>query len=209
MQMLTRDMVLMGPPRSVSSWSTTVAERFTSVTGKQVETWQSLVGGHAGHVTWSMAVEGAAELLELSGRAMADDEYAAMIEAGRELFTGPARDTLYRALTPVPDGGTRPGNALMVTVATPKAGKLGDAIGWGVEAAQHVEGLIGRPTMLAMPTVGPFSQLVWMTASRDVAEADANLARTNGDDGYQKLVARGGDLFVDGSGHQEMFVRIG
>ena len=103
----------------------------------------------------------------------------------------------------------RPGNTLMVTVATARAGKLGDAVAWGVEAAQHVEGLIGRPTVLAVPTVGPFSQLVWMTAARDAAEADENIARTNADDGYRKLLARGGELFVDGSSNQELFVRIG
>ena len=208
MQMLTRDMVLEGPPLAVRLWATDMAERFTAVTGKEVETWQSLVGGSPGHYSWSMRVEGAAELLALSQQVMADEGYVHAIETGRAFFDGPAVDTLYQPLSAMPDAGTRPGNTLFVTVATARAGMLGDAASWAVEVAQHVESLTERPMIVVAPTVGRFSELVWLTAARDAAEADQNIARTNSDDGYRKMVARGGELFVDGSARQEMLVRV-
>ena len=209
MKMFTRDLVLMGPPVAVRDWATSVAESFEATTGHAVAVWTSIAGGTNGHHTWSMPVEGSAQLVEATMTAFADEGYLAKVEEGRSHFAGPPQDTLYRAYTPVPDGEGGPGNVAMVTTAVAGAGSLGEAVGWGVEAAGHVSKLTGIPTVLMGSSAGGFSRLTWIGVAEDAAAADAADDAIQADDEYRKLIARGGQHFVDGSARSQVFLRIG
>lgn len=209
-KMLTRDAVLMGPPTQVRGWAVGVAAAFEEATGRRVGVWSSIVGGVAGHVTWSMALSGAADMMQLTAAAFDDDAYLASVEEGREFMVGPAKDTLYRPYTEAdfdPDQGEA-GNVAVVTTATARAGSLGEAVGWGLEAAEYVGQLTGIPTVLLGNAAGRFSRLTWMGVAEDGAAADAAQDAWASDDGYRKLVARGGDHFVDGSARTQMFARL-
>lgn len=209
MKMFTRDLVLMGPPVAVREWATSVADAYEAATGNAVAVWASIAGGTSGHHTWSMPVEGSATLLEGTMAAFADDAYLAKVEEGRSFFAGAPHDTLYRAYTPVPDGEGEPGNVAMVTTAVARAGSLGEAVGWGAEAAGHVSELTGIPTVLMGSSAGGFSRLTWIGVAEDAAAADAADDAMQADDEYRKMIARGGQHFVDGSARSQLFLRIG
>ena len=209
MKMFTRDLILMGPPVEVRDWATSVADAYEAATGADVAVWTSIVGGTSGHFTWSMPVEGSAALLEGTMAAFADEAYLAKLEEGRSYLAGAAQDTLYRAYTPVPDGEGEPGNVAMVTTAVAGAGSLGEAVGWGIEAATHVSKLTGIPTVLMGNSAGGFSRLTWIGVAEDAAAADAADDAMQADDEYRKLIARGGQHFVDGSARSQLFLRIG
>ncbi len=209
-KMLTRDAVLMGPPGEVRGWAVGVAGAFETATGRRVGVWSSIVGGVTGHVSWSMPVGGAAEMVQLTATAFDDDAYLASIEEGRHLMAGPAKDTLYRPYGGAefdPDQGEA-GNVAIVTTATARAGSLGEAVGWGLEAAEYVGQLTGIPTVLLGNAAGRFSRLTWMGVAEDAAAADAAQDAWATDDGYRKLIARGGDHFVDGSARTQLFARL-
>ena len=209
MKMFTRDMILNGPPVAVREWAVGIARAYEEVTGNDLAVWTSLAGGINGHTTWSMPVEGAATLTAAAEQAFADEGYLARIEEGRGFFRGEPHDTLYRAYTPVPDGRGEPGNVAVVTSATAAAGNLGAAVGWGMEAAEHVAKVAGVETVLLGNSAGSFSRLTWITVVEDAAAADAMDDATSDDEGYRKLVARGGPYFVDDSARTQLFLRIG
>jgi hypothetical protein len=209
MKMFTRDLLLQGPPTAVREWATGIADAYEAATGKAVAVWTGIAGGTAGHYSWSMPVDGAATLVEGTTAAFADEAYLARIEEGRSFMAGLPRDTIYRSYTPVPDGDSEPGNVAMATTAVAGAGSLGEAVGWGIEVAQHVSGLTGIPTVLLGNSAGGFSRLTWMGVAQDAAAADAADDAMQADDEYRKMVARGGPYFVDGSGRTQLFLRIG
>lgn len=209
MKMFTRDMVLNGPPVAVREWAVGIARAYEEVTGQELAVWTSLAGGTSGHHTWSMPVAGAATVTEAAQQALADDGYLAMIEEGRGFFVGQPHDTIYRAYTPVPEGRGEPGNVAVVTSATAAAGSLGAAVGWGIEAAEYVARVADVETVLLGSSAGTFGRLTWMTVVEDAAAADAMDDATSEDEGYRKLVARGGPNFVDGSARTQLFLRIG
>jgi hypothetical protein len=210
MKMLMRDAILMGPPTQVQGWATSVAAAFEQATGRNVDVWTHVAGGINGHFTWSLAVEGAADLLEVTGRAMADEAYLAAVEEGREFMAAPMHDTLYEPFgaAELDEDAGAPGNVSVVTTATARAGSLGDAIGWGLEAAAYISELTGTHTTLLGNVAGSFSRLTWIGVGDDAAQADAAQAAMRSDEGYLKLIARGGQHFVDGSARTQLFARL-
>lgn len=208
MEMFTRDMVLAGPPGEVRDWAASIASAFGDATGTTPSVWTSIVGGTAGHHTWSMPVDGAGDVVDLTMQALADDTYLAAIEDGRQFFTGQPRDTLYRAYGEPADDTSQPGSIAMVTTADAEAGSLGHAVGWGLEVNEYVSRLTGVPSVLLGSAAGSFSRLTWMGIAPDARAADEASRRMNADDGYLKLIARGGQYFVDRSARTQLFLRI-
>ena len=209
MELFTRDMVLAGPPARVRQWAVEIADAFEAVTGRHVNTWTSVAGGISGHYSWGYQIDGSAELIEHSTTALGDDDYLAKLEEGRQYFDGQPRDTIYRAFGQLGEDQTRVGNVAMITQATAKAGSLGHAVGWGMEISDYVQRLTGVYNVLLSSPAGSFSTLTWMAIAKDAAQADEADRTMRADDEYLKLIARGGDFFQDGTGHTQLFLRIG
>lgn len=210
MKLFTRDVVLQGPPAEVRAWATSIAARYTEVTGNAVDVWANLAGGTTGHVSWTMTVEGAATIMEASPKVLADAGYLTKLGEGRDFVTGPGVDRMYRPYNGELGGeGGAPGNVAVVTSATARAGSLGEAVAWGMESAGYVSELTGIPTLLLGTVAGGFSDLLWVGVAEDAAAADAAMDAWSADEGYRDLLRKGGDHFVDGSALTQLFQRIG
>lgn len=207
MELFTRDLVLFGPAAEINAWVTKVSESFEEKTGRETAVWVSMAGGKLGHHTWSMAVDGSADLLDLRMRVLGDADYLSTVEEGRHLFRGTPYDTLYRPYGDAPIRMGAAGSVCTVTRADAAAGQLGEAVGWGLEIAHHVETLTGVPTVLMSSPAGHFSRLTWLAVAEDARTADEADRQARADDGYRKLLARGGSLFVPGSGRSQWFLR--
>lgn len=209
MELFTRDMLLTGPPVDVRGWAVDIAQSFGAATGRTPEVWACVVGGTIGHHTWSMPCDGAAELIELSMQALADEAYLAKIEEGRKFFVGQPRDTLHRAFNDIDPVDSEPGYVCSVTTAVAAAGSLGHAVGWGLEAAEYVGNLTGVSAAFMGAAAGNFSRLTWMSVVDSARRADEANRTMNADDGYLKLIGRGGQYFVDDSARTALFLRVG
>lgn len=208
MEMFTRDALMGGPPVAVREWAVGICEAFGEATGRTPQLWMSVAGGIAGHYTWAMECDGAAEVMDLTMRAFADEAYLAAIEQGREFLLGQPRDTIYRPLNNVPSLESAPGAVCSVITAVSAAGSLGHAVGWGLEATDHVTTITGARTAFMGCMAGEFSRLTWLTVHEDAQAADAAARTMNSDDEYLKLIGRGGQYFTDGSARTQMFVRL-
>ena len=209
MEMFTRDVLLSGPPADVRAWAIGIAESFGEATGRTPEVWTCIAGGTIGHHTWSMPCDGSAELIELSMQALADEAYLAKIEEGRPFFVGQPRDTIHRAFNDVGPADSEPGHVCNVTTAVASAGSLGQAVGWGLETAEYVTRLTGVDAAFLGTAAGNFSRLTWMSVVDSARKADEATRTINADDGYLKLIGRGGQYFVDGSARTMLFLRVG
>lgn len=208
MELFTRTAVLEGPPMAAREWAAEIAQAYTAACGKEVAVWSHVVGGTPGTMTWALELDGAAELLELSAVALADEAYLATIERGRDHLTGAMTDTMLRAFghPSAYEGG--PGDVCRVNTAVSQSGSLGHAVGWGLEIAEYVSRFTGIETNLWGTTAGRFSRLTWIAITDDARAADEADRSLNRDDEYLKLIARGGGYFQDGSARSTLFARI-
>ena len=208
MQLFTRQLLLTGPPAESGAWAVGMAAEVTAKMGTEVALWSAGMGAPVGSVAFTIRVDGAADLMAKAGPLAEDADYQAKLAAGADFVAAPANDSLATPLHG--DLGDAPpvGSFAVVTNATIANGKYAEAVGWGVDVAQHVTAISGMPVMLLMQEYGPFGTLTWIGGSPDAAGVDASAAATNGDADYIAKLSAAGDLFVPGSGQRVLATRI-
>lgn len=208
MKLFTRTVSLTGAPAEYLEFSTKMCGYVTEKTGREVSLWSTVFGAPAGTLTYSARVEGLADLLSMTSKLMEDSGYHARLAESQAFLGGPAVDALA---TPVHGelGDPPPvGTFVSVTTATMAGGRYIDAIGWGVEIAQHVEKISGVPTMFLTSAYGGFGDVAWIAGVADAAAVDATGAAIDGDADYLTKVNSAGELFIEGSGNRSLITRI-
>ena len=208
MQLFTRSVSLVGHPAEYLEFSTKMCGYVAEKVGREVSLWTTVFGAPTGTLTYSVRVEGLEDLTSTTAKLMEDTGYHERMGDAQAFTGGPAVDSL---LTPVHgEFGDPPpvGSFGMVTTATMAGGRYIDAIGWGVEIAQHVEKISGVPTMFVTSTFGGFGDVGWIAVVADAAAADAATAAINADADYLTMVNSAGELFIEGSGNQSLIARI-
>ena len=208
MQLFTRSVLLTGAPAEYLEFSTKMCGYVTEKTGRDVGLWSTMFGAPAGTLTYSVRVEGLADLHSTTTKLMEDSGYHARLKEAQAFTGAPAVDALA---TPIHGelGDPPPvGSFVSVTTATMAGGRYIDAIGWGVEVAQHVEKISGVPTMFLTSAYGGFGNVAWIAGVPDASAVDAASASIDGDADYLTMVNSAGELFIQGSGNRSLITRI-
>jgi hypothetical protein len=208
MQLFTRTISLAGPFDKMMAFATGMRELVSDRAGREIALWSVSFGAPIGTLIYSARVEGLADLQSIGATLMGDAEYHAKLAAGRDLSTAPPVDGLstpiHGELGAVPPVGT----VAIITTAAIANGKYAEALAWGVEIAQYVEGVTGFPTLFLSQDFGGFGNVTWIGATPDAASADAAGQKLNADPGYLGKLAAAGDLFAQGSGQRALLTRI-
>lgn len=208
MQLFTRQVMTAGPPGAALEWATEIRAAASKGMGTEVSLWAAGFGAPIGAMAFTARVEGIADLTTRAAPMLADADYGKLLAKGAELMAAPPQDSLASPLHG--DLGDPPpvGSVAMVTNAQIANGKYAEAVGWGIDVANHVTALSGMPVALLMQEYGPFGTLTWIGIGADAAAVDASAAATNGDAEYIAKLSAAGDLFVPGSGHRSLASRV-
>ena len=209
MQLFTRQLLTTGPAGDSLAWATEIASAASAKMGTEIAVWSAAFGAPVGALAFTMRVEGVADLMEKAAPLADDAGYQAILAKGAEITVGPPEDRLATPLHG--DLGDPPpvGSWAVVTNAVIANGRYEEAVGWGIDVADHVTSLSGMPVGLMMQEYGTFGQLTWIGIGADAAAVDASAAATNGDASYVKKLSAAGDLFVPGSGQRSLVTRLG
>lgn len=173
----------------------------------ELSCWSVAFGRPVGTVAWSTVVDSQATLAAATAELMADPGYHQLLEAGEEMGSEPAVDTLlghvYGDRTQ-----SQVGSVIQMTSGVAETARMADAIAWAVDMAGFVESIIDSPVVVASNVTGTMGQLNFITISDDFAAVDASRASVQADTGYFERIAKSDGLFVSGSGHVTQAVRI-
>ncbi len=208
MQLFTRNVMMAGAPADIMQYSTDMRAYVEEKTGREIGLWANLFGAPNGAMAYTVLVEGLADLQSATAGLMEDPAYHAKLAAGQAMIGGPSMDSMAQPVYGELGGMPPAGSYAMVTRATMAPGKYMEAMGWGVEIAQHVEKVSGLQTMFLTGMFGGFGDVVWIMVAPDAAGADAATAAVNGDADYLQSVNDAGDLFIPGTGHQSLTTRV-
>lgn len=208
MQLFTRQVMTGGPPGAAIAWAIDMAGEATAKMGTEVALWSAGFGAPIGSMAFTVRVEGIADLTTRAASLADDADYNAKLAAGDDFMLAPPTDSLASPLHG--DLGDAPpvGSYAVVTNAQIANGQYAEAVGWGIDVAQHVTSLTDMPVGVMMQEYGPFGTLTFIGVSADAAGVDASAAATNGDADYIAKLSAAGDLFVPGSGQRMLAVRI-
>lgn len=208
MQLFTRQVMTAGPADAALAWASEIRAAASDKMGTEVSAWSAGFGAPVGAMAFTARVEGLADLTA-KGAALAEDAgYQALLAQGAEIMAAPPQDSLA---TPIHgDMGDPPpvGSYAVVTSAVIANGQYTQAVGWGIDVAQHVTALSGMPVAMLMQEYGTFGTLTWIGIAADAAAVDASIAATNGDADYISKLSAAGDLFVPGSGQRSLATRV-
>lgn len=208
MQLFTRQVLMTGDADKSMTWAGEIAGMASDKMGIEVGAWSAGFGAPLGALAFTARVEGVADLMAKSGPLAGDAEYMAKVAEGRAMMAGPPEDSLASPLHGELGDPPPVGSFAVVTNAQIANGKFAEAVGWGLDVAQHVTSLTGMPVGVMMQEYGAFGQMTWIGIGADAAAVDASSAATRGDADYVAKLSAAGDLFVPGSATRTLANRI-
>jgi hypothetical protein len=204
-----RSAQIAGDPGAAMGFAVDIAETVEEATGVSVSVWTGLFGVPMGTVSWSSQVESFSTLATLGQKlgesAAYNDKVAAATKAG--LFV--VGSLQNRLLNVVHQAGT-PGPFQFVSslTATADAGKVAEAMAFGVEVSDFVSGLTGSAVSFAANTFADVGSLSWIAGYADAAAVDAAQAAIAGSAEYMERTKAAGELFVPATGAMALAERV-
>ena len=208
MDLFSRSVIMVGPPAETMAYATDMTAYVSGKVGQEVALWSMGFGAPVGSIGWTARVDGLAGVAAMQSTLMEDPEYHAKLAGGRDFTAGPANDQLATVIHG--DIGDPPpvGSVASITSVVIGNGNYAEAVGWGVDMAQHATAVTGTATNFMMQRFGTFGGVTWIAISADMAAADAASAALESDAAYIEKLGAAGDLFVPASGNRAVAVRI-
>ena len=189
-------------------WVGTATESVRSTTGRELDAWTAILSPELGSVTWSMWAESLAELVEAGDKLAASADWAKVLQSGNDFFVGGVEDGLASVVYGAEGmGADGPPEYVGVATASAAPGRLGDAIGAGIEIAEQVKKSTGQNTLFLINSTGLYGGVAWITPSANIGEVDASEAALAADPEFVKLIDRVGTAYNPGAA-QAIFRRI-
>jgi hypothetical protein len=211
MFLFSRLLTLSGPPDESMAWAAEITGVANGASDVDVTCWASLYGHPVGTVAWSAVVESRTQMMTLGAKLAAEPSYSALISRAADWVRTPAQDHFRRPLNAAatPPSGPPPiGAVAQVTTAVATAGRLMDAMAWGLDMAEYTAKASELPVTFFSDVYGQFGGVAWIGVQPDMAAVDATDVRLNGDAGYLERIGKLGDLFVANSGNVALMTRI-
>lgn len=208
MLLFSRVVTPTGSPRKVMPWVVDITAYVNANSPLEVTCWAGTFGYPIGTVAWSTFVDSQATLAAATSALLSQDGYFDRLDAAAEFVTTPGQDLLREVVYGSPADPPPVGAVAQITTATALVDRLADAVGWAVEIAQHLEGVIGSPIGVLTDVYGTIGSISWIGVVPDAAASDASRAKIAADTSYLGRLVATKDLFIPGSGHVGQVTRI-
>lgn len=208
MLLFSRVVTPTGSPRKVMPWVVDITAYVNANSPLEVTCWAGTFGYPIGTVAWSTFVDSQATLAAATSGLLSQDGYFDRLDAAAEFVTTPGQDLLREVVYGSPADPPPVGAVAQITTATALVDRLADAVGWAVEIAQHLEGVIGSPIGVLTDVYGTIGSISWIGVVPDAAASDASRAKIAADTSYLGRLVATKDLFIPGSGHVGQVTRI-
>jgi hypothetical protein len=191
------------------AWAAKITEKVNAVGGPEVRLWSRVLGPDAGTLSWSAVVTEIAELMTLDEKLMADGSYLELVEQGaRFVHDSGMQDSLGRLVHADPDGlDTAQYASITTTRLAP--GMMATGVALGVELAQQVKAITGRPTSFGTSVTGPFGAVAFFALSETIEQVQAANEALAADAGWlAALDARASKAYIAESSEQMILRRL-
>lgn len=182
------------------AWAVEITEKVNDVADVHFDLWTRVLGVEVGTLSWSTVVGDLAEISSIEEKLMADSGYLDLVERGVAFHDGSGfDDRLGRFVHADPDGlGTAQYASISTTVLAP--GMTAKGIALGVEMAERIKAITGRPTSFGVSVTGPFGEVAFFVLSDSIDQVQAASEALAADEGWVAMLdEQASKAFVPGS----------
>lgn len=211
MFLFTRLATPRGMPRDVMAFATEITDYVNSRAETTTTLWQNLFGAPVGTLAFNTLVQSRAQIGQTMMTLMADDGYHRHLERGLDFRSDslPTQDYLMRFVFGNPDeSAPEVGFVAEMITATPKDGRMADALEWGPDVAQKVARIGGTMPSFWTNAYGTVGDVAWITLYPNLEAVDEATDRLMSSEEYLNEASKGSDLFVAGSGERGSAMRV-
>ncbi len=179
------------------TWAVTMTEKVNTVSDVSVALWSDVLSPEVGTLGWTAVLENVSEITALDEKLSADEGYLALAEEGAHLVSADGfHDGLVNIVHADPDGLDTAQYAA-VTTSVVAAGATATGIPLGVEMAQRVRSITGRPTSFGLSMTGRFGEVGWIALAETIDQVQAAEEAMAADAGWiEMLDTRAAEAFV-------------
>src|SRR5512134_2630562 len=98
MQLFSRQVQMTGPLAETSAYAADMTAHVTGLIGREVSLWSTVFGAPLGTLTYTLRVDGVADVLAISAQVQADADFHAKLAKGADYTVGDAQDRLFQPL---------------------------------------------------------------------------------------------------------------
>lgn len=208
MLLFSRVLTVTGGPRRALPWALGVTSYVNDHSDLDVTLWSGTFGYPVGTFAWTTLVESQAALAASTASLLVDDGYLDTIEQAQDIVAQPIEDRLGQLVHGEPGDPPPIGAVATITTATALVDRMVDAVGWGIEIAQHVTSVTGSPVAVFTNVFGQMGGMTWIGVQPDLASAEAAGATLSSDPDYLGRLTATKDLYIPGSGHTAQAMRL-
>ncbi|MDH3706527.1 MAG: hypothetical protein OES57_10710 [Acidimicrobiia bacterium] len=205
MYLFSRQVTLRGSFQEMMAWATEITELVNDIGKVPVTLWSSSMGNPIGSLAWSSRIESHAQLGEQMAALQSDQRFLDLSDKAQQWVHEPGEDLLRQFLTEPADEVPQ---VAVITTAAAANGREADAMEFGVDMAQHLSKLTGRPLAFLQDAYGTYGQVTWIAGYADMAEVDAANEAMQADEGFLNRLTKAGELFLPGSGQRALATRL-
>lgn len=169
------------------AWAVKITEKVNNVTGSDTTLWTTSMSPQVGLLSWNTIVEDYAELMTANDKLMADSGYLDLLEEGAQYADGNGADDVLIRLVHAEPVATPPQFA-SITAGRIAAGHSATAMALGVEMAQRITAITGRPSIFGASVTGEFGGIGFMVLSDTIDQVQAANEALAADADWVKMV---------------------
>jgi hypothetical protein len=176
-------------PAKVMEWAVGLTQKINQISEVPSALWVTSMSPALGTLAFVSVVDDLALIEATEEKLAADPGYATLVEQGIGLIsTDPIDQVLLQLVYGDPDAANIDARYATTVMASLKPGSAAAGTELGVDIAQRVKKITGRPTSFAVAVTGVYGQVSWMSLAENINQLQAAQEAIAGDTAFAKLL---------------------
>jgi len=176
-------------PSKVMEWALKMTEKINQIGEVPSSLWTAAMSPAMGTLAWTAVVSDLEVIEATEGKLATDPGYMSLVEEAIGLLsTDPADQMLMQLVHADQDAASIDAHYASTVRATIAPGSMRTGVELGVELAQKVKQITGRPTSFAMNVTGEYGAIMWVSLAETIQQLQAANEALDANEEFAKAV---------------------
>jgi hypothetical protein len=171
--LFTRSIRVAGNLVDAMGWSARITEKVNQIAEIPITLWQPIMSPQINTLNWVAVVDDLAALTATDEKLMADSAYLDLTVEGAKFNAGSGVDDHLMQYVHADRDGADTAQYASIVRAILAPGAFVEGVTLGVEIAQKVKAVSGRPTSFGQSTTGTYGEVAWISLYDSIEQVQA------------------------------------